>query len=94
MIQCLLLKNLDLVLISKVEQLETDPISGDPDCKLINPVRILCKDEEPDINKRLVRWPDSEVSHQKVLMMHSDSILTIVEPHEKLVKAYEDFIKE
>jgi hypothetical protein len=62
--------------------------------KLINPVRILCRDEEPDITKRMVRWPDSELSQQNILMMHSDSILTIVEPHEKLVKAYEEFIKE
>jgi hypothetical protein len=94
MIQCLLIKNLDLVLISKVEQVQVEQLSGDPDCKLINPVRILCRDEEPDITKRMVRWPDSELSQQNILMMHSDSILTIVEPHEKLVKAYEEFIKE
>ena len=89
---CLLLKNLDLVLIAKVSQFDVEPLSGEADTELTDPVRILCKDEEPDINKRLVRWPD--ITDQKTLLMHSDDILTIVEPHEKLVKAYKDFITE
>lgn len=94
MIQCLLLKNIDIVLISEIEQIEVEPLSGQPDCKLINPVQILCKIEEPDIDKRMIRWPKGEITSQHTLMIHSDAILTIVEPHEKLVSAYKDFIKE
>ncbi len=86
------MKNLDLVLISKVNQFEVDALSGEADTKLIDPVKILCEDEEPDINKRLVRWPS--ITDQKELLMHSDDILTLVEPNEQLLKAYEDFIKE
>tara|TARA_Y100000592_G_scaffold99720_1_gene176859 strand:- start:2856 stop:3095 length:240 start_codon:yes stop_codon:yes gene_type:complete len=79
-------------LISKVNQFEVDALSGEADTKLIDPVKILCEDEEPDINKRLVRWPS--ITDQKELLMHSDDILTLVEPNEQLLKAYEDFIKE
>jgi hypothetical protein len=89
---CILLKNLDLVLISKVNQFDIDALSGEADTELTDPVRILCEDEESDVEKRLVRWPG--VTDQKVLSMHSDDILTLVEPNKQLLTAYENFIKE
>ena len=92
-IQILLFKN-ELVLISKVEMMEVDQLSGEPDWELTDPVRILCRDEEPDISKRLVRWPDRDITSSNTMSFYSDDILTIVEPHEHLVKAYEDLIKE
>lgn len=93
MIQILLFKN-DLVLISEVKPQEVDQLSGQPDWQLFNPVRILCKDEEPDFKKRLIRWPDQDITSSTMMSVYSDDILTIVEPHEKLVKAYETLIKE
>jgi hypothetical protein len=102
MIQCLLLKSQDLILISKVEQVETDPLSGEPNCKLIDPARIFFKmvktdhkyDDREPYTYVLESWPEYGITDQKEVMIHSDAILTIVEPGEKLVKAYEDFIKE
>jgi len=116
-------------LISKVEQVETDPISGEPDCKLTDPVRVYFLLEEIPHGKHtkdhthgdekekhskdhthgdekgkysqghrsefvLERWPEFDVTDQKVVMLHSDAILTIVEPSKRLLKVYEDFIKE
>ena len=89
---CILLKNLDLVLISKVNQFDIDALSGEADTELTDPVRILCENEESDFEKRLVRWPG--ITDQKVLSMHSDDILTLVEPTKQLLTAYENFIKE
>jgi hypothetical protein len=92
-IQVLLFKN-DLVLISKVIPQDVDQLSGQPDWQLVNPVRILCKDEEADLNKRLIQWPDSEITTSTTMSVYSDDILTIVEPQEELLKAYETLIKE
>lgn len=106
MIQCLILKSQDLVLISKVEQVETDPLSGEPNCKLIDPVRVYFKIERVHTHDKentdkyetcehvLKPWPEYEITEQKQVMIHSDAILTIVEPSEKLLKDYKDFIKE
>jgi hypothetical protein len=92
MIQILLLKN-DLVLISEIEQVSVDQFSGQPDYKLTNPVQILCKDEEPDINKRLVPWPDRDLTNSTAFSIYSDDILTVMEPHEKLLEIYSEMTK-
>ena len=52
---------------------------GEPDCKLINPYEI-------DAEGNLVPWP--EVTDQKELMIHSDSILTIVDPKPEIIEKY------
>jgi hypothetical protein len=52
---------------------------GEPDCKLINPCII-------DGDGNLSHWP--EVTNQRELMIHSDSILTIVDPKEEIVEKY------
>ena len=91
-IQILLLKN-DLVLISEIEQVSVDQFSGQPDFILKNPYQILCRDEEPDINKRLVPWPHRDLTDSKAFSIYSDDILTVMEPHEKLAKIYSEIIK-
>lgn len=92
MIAILLLKN-DTVLISEFKAQEVEPLSGVPDYTLINPVRILGKHEEPDLLKRLVIWPDPELTSTIEIPIYSDDVLTVVEPHAKLVEAYKDLIK-
>jgi hypothetical protein len=76
MIKCLLLK-VDTVIISEIT--ETGSEIGEPDCKLINPYEI-------DDEGNLTPWPD--VTDQREMMIHSDSILTIVDPKPEIVEKY------
>ena len=76
MIKCLLLK-VDTVIISEIT--ETGSEIGEPDCKLINPYEI-------DDEGNLTSWPD--VTDQREMMIHSDSILTIVDPKPEIVEKY------
>ena len=75
-VKCLLLK-VDNVIVTEI--IEVGSELGEPDCKLINPYQI-------DVEGNLTPWP--EVTDQKEMMIHSDSILTIVDPTEKIVKKY------
>ena len=75
-LKILILKN-DTILITEIDEVESE--LGEPDCKLINPFRI-------DAEGSLIPWP--EVTDQRELMIHSDSILTIVDPKEEIVKKY------
>jgi hypothetical protein len=92
MIQILLFKN-DLVLIAECSQKNVDQFSGQPDYMLTDPVRILCKDEEPDITKRLIKWPDRVMTPSTTMSIYSDDILTVVAPHEHLITAYKELVK-
>jgi hypothetical protein len=76
MIKCLLLK-VDTVIISEIT--ETGADIGEPDCKLINPYEI-------DDEGNLTPWP--EVTNQTEMMIHSDSILTIVDPKPEIIQKY------
>lgn len=76
-IKCLLLK-VDTVLISEIEQ-EFPQELGEPDCKLINPYEI-------DVEGNLTPWP--KISEQTELKIHSDSILTIVDPKKDVIDKY------
>ena len=58
------------ILISQIEEVGAD--IGEPDCKLINPFS-LTKGLGGDYY--LTSWPD--ITEQRQLMIHSDSILTI-----------------
>ena len=80
MIKCLLLK-IGTTLIA--EMMEVGAEVGEPDCRLINPFRFT--DEGV-----FVRWP--AVTDQRTLMIHSDSILTIVDPSEDIMKEYKEAI--
>ena len=80
MIKCLVLK-IGTTLIAEMTEVGADV--GEPDCQLTNPFRVT--DEEV-----FVRWPS--VTDQRTLMIHSDSILTIVDPSEDIMKKYKEAI--
>lgn len=75
-IKCILLK-VDTVLIT--ELVEIDAEIGDPNCKLVNPYQFF-------ENGEMKEWP--EVSNQRELMIHADSILTIADPKPEIVEKY------
>ena len=79
-IKCLLLKN-DTVLITEI--IEVGSELGEPDCKLINPFKVVDSILQP--------W--LEFTDQTELMIHSDSILTIVDPTPELHSEYNNNIK-
>ena len=56
---------------------------GQPDCKLVNPFKV--------VDNRLQPWLD--FTDQTELMIHSDSILTIVDPTPELHSEYNNNIK-
>lgn len=75
-IKCLLL-NIDNVVITEI--IEVGSELGEPDCKLINPYRI-------DVEGNLTIWPD--FTDQREMMIHSNSILTIVDPKPEVIEKY------
>ena len=75
-IKCLLLK-VDTVLVTEIVEVGSE--LGEPDCKLINPFEI-------DAEGNLILWPS--VTNQREMMIHSDSILTIVDPKLEIVQKY------
>jgi hypothetical protein len=75
-VKCLLLK-IDNVLITEIQEVPSE--MGEPDCRIINPYQI-------DGNGYLTPWPD--VTDQREMMIHSDSILTIVDPKPEIVEKY------
>jgi hypothetical protein len=79
-IKCILLK-VDIILITEI--IEMDAELGDPNCKLINPYQFF-------ENGEMKEWP--EVSNQRELMIHSDSILTIADPKPEIVEKYFELI--
>jgi UDP-2,3-diacylglucosamine pyrophosphatase LpxH len=74
------------VLISKIEEVPSE--IGEPDCKLIKPFII----KEYSNNKFTMESWLSEYTDQNYLMIHSDKILTIIEPKKELIENYEDLI--
>mgnify|MGYP001445323403 FL=1 len=79
-IKCLLLKN-GTVLITEI--IEVGSELGEPDCKLVNPFKV--------VDNKLQLWLD--FTDQTELMIHSDSILTIVDPTPELHSEYNNNIK-
>ena len=75
-IKCLLLK-VDTVLITEIVEVGSE--LGEPDCKLINPYEFLSVDD-------MIPWP--EITNQTEIMIHSDSILTIVDPIPEIIEKY------
>ncbi|MDW7641273.1 MAG: DUF6561 domain-containing protein [Nitrosarchaeum sp.] len=74
--KCLLLK-VDTVLITEI--IEVGSELGEPDCKLINPYEFFDVDT-------MKPWP--EITNQSELMIHSNSILTIVDPTPEIIEKY------
>ena len=66
------------VLISGVEEVAALDI-GDPNCKMISPYKIVRKELSPWVG---------DVTYDVDIMICSDKILSLVEPHKSLVDSY------
>lgn len=84
-LKILILKN-DAILITEVEEVETE--LGGPDCRLKNPCQMFVSDAT---TYQLKKWP--VFTDQRELMIHSDSIFTIVDPKPDQVELYLKAIK-
>ena len=82
-IKCLRLKN-DTVLISEIVEVGSE--LGEPDCKLTNPFKLVNQ------SGTYVLEPWIEYTNQNEFMIHSDSILTIVDPTADLLSKYFEMI--
>ena len=78
-VKCLLLKN-DVILITEIAEVGSE--LGEPDCKLINTFKLIKTSE----SYTLEPWLD--FSDQNEIMIHSDSILTIVDPKKDILSKY------
>jgi len=76
-VKILVLVNGD-VLISGVEEVAALDI-GDPNCKMLSPYKIEGEEMSPYLSK---------VTDDVEIMICSDKILTLVEPHKSLVDSY------
>lgn len=84
-LKILILKN-DSILITEIHEIESE--LGEPDCKLVNPVQMFVSDSSTYYMKR---WP--VFTDQRELMIHSDSIFTIVDPKPDQIELYLKTIK-
>ena len=66
------------ILISGLEEIDSLDI-GDPNCKMLSPYKIEGKEMSPYL---------SNVTDDVEIMICSDKILTLVEPHKSLVDSY------
>jgi hypothetical protein len=82
MVKLIVLTN-NLILISQIQEVPSE--LGEPDCKLIEPFII-------DDSDTLVPWM-MEVTTQNTFMIHSDKILTLVDPKPTLLEKYQTLIK-
>ena len=76
-IKIIVLVNGDL-LISAVEEVAALDI-GDPNCKMISPYKIVGKEMSPWLG---------DITDDVDIMICSDKILSLVEPHKSLVDTY------
>lgn len=74
----------NLILLSQIEEVGGD--IGEPDCKLTEPFIV---NEDGTLSPWLVN-----VTNQNDMVIHSDKILTIVEPTGTLVDKYTELVKE
>ena len=75
-IKILLLSNNECI-ISEISEVPAE--YGDPNCKLTNPC----------YTDNMERWC-SEYTDQKEMMIHSDKIITIIDPNKEYLKKYID----
>ena len=78
-VKCLLLKN-DIILITEIVEVGSE--LGEPDCKLINTFKLIKTSD----SYTLEPWLD--FSDKNEIMIHSDSILTIVDPKKDILSKY------
>jgi len=83
-IQCILLRD-DKVLIGEVQELFGE--IGEPDCKVINPYRIVLGiNTDTDARERIEPW--LTFTNQTEILIRSSDVLTFVEPNGKLIDEY------
>jgi hypothetical protein len=75
------------ILVSQIEEVGTE--LGEPDCKLIKPFG-LKKSTTTEVY--LESW-NSDYSSQDTFMIHSDKILTIMDPKPTILEKYQSLIK-
>ena len=71
------------MLVTQIEEVTTE--LGEPDCKLIEPFVV---NKDGTLSPWLV-----DLTHQNEFMIHSDKILTIATPSDKLKGKYESLVK-
>jgi hypothetical protein len=76
-------------LIATIEEMPSE--LGEPDCKLIKPY-IIKSPEIPGLSHTLEPW-NYEYTSKDEFMIHSDKILTIMDPKPTLIEKYETLIK-
>ena len=74
------------ILLSEIEEVGAE--IGEPDCKLIKPFEL--KTQQGDVF--LEHWPS--FSMQREMMIHSDSILTILDPDKIHLDKYQSLTSE
>lgn len=84
-LKILVLKN-DYILVTEVH--EVDAELGDPNCKLVNPCQMSVSDAT---TYEMRKWP--VFTDQRELMIHSDSIFTIIDPKPDQIELYLKTIK-
>ena len=72
------------ILLTQIEEAGGD--IGEPDCRMVEPFLV---NDDGTLSPWLV-----SLTNQNSFMIHSDKILTIVEPNGKLVDKYSDLVKE
>jgi hypothetical protein len=82
MIKVLLLKT-NIILVSRIEEVPSE--LGEPDCKLTQPFIIS--------EVGLIPWMN-EFTNQTEMMIHSDSILTIVDANKDYLDKYQSLTAE
>jgi hypothetical protein len=82
MIKALILTN-NQILITKIEEVPSE--LGEPDCKLIEPYVI---NSDGTLSPWLI-----DISVQQSYMIHSDKILTIIDPKATLIEKYQSLTK-
>jgi len=69
--------------MTQIEEVSSE--LGEPDCRLTEPFLVR---DDGTLEPWLV-----DLTTQNSFMMHSDKILTIVEPNDKLIDKYEGLVK-
>ena len=79
----ILILTTEKVILTQIEEVSSE--LGSPDCKLTEPFVL---NEDGTLTPWLL-----DVTTQNTFMIHSDKILTIVEPNSKLKKKYKELVE-
>lgn len=82
-LQLILLMNNQMIL-TQIEEVPSE--LGQPDCKLVEP--FIVNQSSGDLDAWMLH-----VTNQNTFMIHSDKILTVVTPNDKLKEKYRKMVK-